>query len=364
MLYDPNKRFELPVDLDLSDEVRIQVYSLSAEIYATKKRLARDVVAMCISLHQLKGIMGDAFEEYSCQSLGFARGSLWRYLKVGSSCMAATKGMEDPSELINATTMRAFQLLDGASEELLSAVRERALRGEPINEPLVKDLMKTTERLEQDLANAEDDIRRKDAEIQAKDAEIKAHGQQRADIEREMKGTIEKLESKITAIQWEEMQTANIATERQRLADMLAEDVVRLEAKIRSLQAEAEHAKVVERVVERSPDDHRIAAEAAANRSVELQRINQQISDAKQRLNDTESTLRQMAEDLARARADDETVRNLRSDFQAFFGKLSTTLLLKTSQLSVDSRQALSEMAEALSTVLPTLQQYGSKEAA
>ncbi|MGE8452579.1 MAG: hypothetical protein ACN6OP_18555 [Pseudomonadales bacterium] len=357
MLYDPNKRFELPVDLDLSDEVRIQVYSLSAEIYATKKRLARDVVAMCISLHQLKGIMGDAFEEYSCQSLGFARGSLWRYLKVGSSCMAATKGMNDPSELINATTMRAFQLLDGASEELLSAVRERALRGEPINEPLVKDLMKTTERLEQDLANAEDDIRRKDAEIQAKDAEIEAHGQQRADIEREMKGTIEKLESKITAIQYEEMQTANIATERQRLADMLAEDVVRLEAKIRSLQAEAEHAKVIERVVERSPDDQRIAAD-------ELQRINQQISDAKQRLNDTESTLRQMAEDLARARADDETVRNLRSDFQAFFGKLSTTLLLKTSQLSVDSREALSEMAEALSTVLPTLQRYGNKEAA
>ncbi|WP_416047362.1 hypothetical protein [Cupriavidus basilensis] len=54
-------------------------------------RLSRDLVATCVLLHQLKQIMGADFDEYACQSLGFTRRALWRYLKVGSGCVEAIK---------------------------------------------------------------------------------------------------------------------------------------------------------------------------------------------------------------------------------------------------------------------------------
>lgn len=79
------------VDIQLPHDIRIRAHALSVEIRNTRRRLSRDLVATCVLLHQLKEIMGADFDEYACQSLGFARRSLWRYLKVGSGCVEAIK---------------------------------------------------------------------------------------------------------------------------------------------------------------------------------------------------------------------------------------------------------------------------------
>lgn len=343
MLNRMNGRFELPVDLDLPPEIRGEVYALCAEIFATKRRLAREVVELGLSLRKLKAVMGDKFEDIALDTLGFARTSLYRYLKVASVYLVASNGMEDPSVLRDATTVTAFQLLDGASEEILCEVRERASRGEPINEALVKDLMSTQARLEQSLAAAQE--------------QIKVQKHEHAEVERELSAKIDHLENEKTASKMAESQTANIAAEAQRRADSLSEDILALEESIRTLQAEIDRVKT-EQTAEHQPARPLTEQEVVAFRSAELDRMNHEIAAATQKLADAEARLKQAEEEMAQAKTANDEVRNLQSDFQTFCGSLSKTLVFKTTLLSAESKQVLAAMTENLSRMLDTIDQY------
>ncbi|MFJ1258391.1 hypothetical protein [Cupriavidus sp. CuC1] len=342
-------RFEIPVELDLSPDKRMRIYSLVREIINTRDRAADELNRMCLLLLELKDEMENhEFTELARVTLQISRGSLYRYLRTGASARTMIKGMEDPRKLLTNTTARALQLLYGADEDVLNEVRERAMRGEATNETLVKDLINAQHNLEERLDDAKEQISSQERQLSAKDSHI-------AQLEKQRN------ESRLA-----ELETSNVATERLSRIETLSRDICeheaeleRLRAEIERLRVELEQGHVVEKVVvvEKVPDNFRNMEDAIADRNRELDRVTQQLEATARKLADAEAE-RVL---LTQTQGVDGDILQLQSDLQGFCEKLSATLLLKHSFFSEQARLTVLQMGSCLLALTTTIQEYCSK---
>ncbi|MGT2455689.1 hypothetical protein ACU4GI_21720 [Cupriavidus basilensis] len=340
--------FEIPIDIALSPEKRIRVYSLIVEIIGTRNRIADDAKRMCLLLVELKEELEDDFDDVASEVFKIPRGSLYRYLRVGAGARVTSKGMEDPSKLLATTSQRALQLLDGADEDVLNEVRERAMRGELTNERLVRELISAKSKLEERLEEAQD--------------QLSAQGRQLAELGQVKDSQIAQLEKQVNASRLAEYETVNVATQRQDRIESLSREICAYEAEVEKLRAELTQGKVVEKLVEKIPDNFKSMEEAIANRNQELDRINHAIADAKKRLAEAEAERDRQVEELSRSQQANGDVLSLQKDVHGLCERLSTTLVLRHALLTDESKQALMQMAASLAALPPTIRRYCGKE--
>ncbi len=74
--------FELPIDIELSPEKRIRVYSLIVEIIGVRNIAADSIKRMCLLLLKLKEELEDRFDDVASEEFEIPRGTLWRHLRV------------------------------------------------------------------------------------------------------------------------------------------------------------------------------------------------------------------------------------------------------------------------------------------
>ena len=337
--------FELPIDIELSPEKRIRVYSLIVEIIGVRNIAADSIKRMCLLLLELKEELEDRFDDVASEAFEIPRGTLWRYLRVGAGVRVTSRGMEDPSKLLATTSQRALQLLDGADEDVLTEVRERAMRGELTNERLVRELMSAKSQLQERLEEAQ------------------AESRELAELGRTKDSQIAQLETKVNASRLAEYETVNVATQRQDRIESLSKEICEYEAEVERLRAELTQGKVVEKYVEKIPDNFKSMEEAITNSKQELDRINHAIDEARQRLAEAEAERDRQVEELSRSQQVNGDILCLQKDFNGLCERLSTTLVLRHALLSDESKQALIQMAASLAALPPTIHQYCGKEA-
>ncbi|MGT2460252.1 hypothetical protein ACU4GI_47070 (plasmid) [Cupriavidus basilensis] len=336
-------KLELPVEIDLPPDIKTQVLAICVEILSLRNRIGADIVGLCVLFCKLKELISNKqFEAIACGVFDLPRGSAWRYVRQGSGFLTTSKGMEDPGRLRSAATGRALLLLDGADADVLTEVRERAMRGESINERQVKELMEEAAALKNRLGEATEMISvHKDA-IDAKDNQIK------------------QLENQKNASRLAELETSNVATARQARVDALSAQICGYEAEIKRLREDlaAGGAKVGE-IASASDTDAQIA-----NQKEELNAINRQIEEARLKLADAEAERTQKMDEISRTKEANGQVVVLRSEFQVLCEKLSATLLQKSPLLNDESKQAVLQMAENFTALLPTIHQFCRRQGA